>query len=258
MKRNNEKVPGFDEIIFENRNKEYGAYQIRRKYLPTTIFSILGGAGLFTILVLLFAFTGNRDIRAEGPEPFWVIMVPDTTIIDPNTIKPEPPEDPPLETKVNIYAPPVIVEKLDSGDFGMLSVGELDSIPQKPVDEIIIPDTDPNLEVAPEPEEIPVVITEMPVFPGGQKALLKFIYDNIAYPEDAVANGVEGKVILRFVVSADGSVRKCEIVKGVDPLLDAEAMRVVSLIPDWKPGKNNGVPASVWFTVPVKFEIKRN
>ncbi|NMC41387.1 MAG: energy transducer TonB, partial [Bacteroidales bacterium] len=67
-----------------------------------------------------------------------------------------------------------------------------------------------------------------------------------------------GRVVVRFVVSADGSVKRAEIVKGVHPVLDSEALRVVSLMPRWKPGRQNGTPAPVWFSVPVKFELKKN
>lgn len=256
MKRKSEQVPGFDEIIFENRNKEYGAYVIRKRYLTNTLFSIIGGTGLFTFLVLLLSFAGNRDTVAGGSDPFWVIIVADSNLTDPNKFRPEPPADPPREI-INKWAPPVIVEKLDSGDFGMMSVGQLDSIPMKPVETILedVPETDPVVATEPEPV---IWVEEMPEYPGGQTALMKFINENIIYPEDAINNGIEGKVVVRFVVSADGSVKRIELVKGVDPLLDKEALRVVSLQPVWKPGRQNGNPAAVWFTVPVKFELRKN
>jgi protein TonB len=257
MKRKKEKVPGFDEIIFENRNKEYGAYVIRKRYFPNTLLSIIGGTSLFTALVLLLSFAGHSNLIATGPDPFWVIVSPDSSLIDPNKYKPEPPEDPAPEIKVNRYAPPVIVEKLDSGDFEMMSVSELDSVTNEPVEPLIIPVAETDPVVATEPEPV-IWVEEMPEFPGGQTALMKFINENIIYPEDAINNGIEGKVVVRFVVSADGSVKRIELLKGVDPLLDKEALRVVSLQPVWKPGRQNGNPAAVWFTVPVKFELRKN
>jgi len=88
--------------------------------------------------------------------------------------------------------------------------------------------------------------------------LLKFINDNIKYPEEAAVNGVQGRVVLRFVVATDGSIKRIEIFKGVHPVLDQEAVRVLSMMPRWKPGRQNGIPASVWFTVPVNFKLKEN
>jgi protein TonB len=139
----------------------------------------------------------------------------------------------------------------------MMSVSELDSVTNEPVEALIIPVEETDPVVATEPEPV-IWVEEMPEFPGGQTALMKFINENIIYPEDAINNGIEGKVVVRFVVSADGSVKRVELIKGVDPLLDKEALRVVSKQPVWKPGRQNGNPAAVWFTVPVKFELRKN
>jgi len=256
MKRKNEKVPGFDEIIFENRNKEYGAYDLRKKYAPATILSILGGSGLFTALVIVLSMGVGKDAIGDTREEIIIVVRIDSTIQDLNKLKPEIPDPPKLEVKATPYVEPEIKETIEPGDVVIEATSTADTSRNKPVDVITIPENDPDPIVVIEPEPV-VIVTEPPEFPGGETALLKFVNENIKYPEEAIANNIEGRVTLRFVVSTDGSVKRIEIMKGVDPLLNQEAIRVISLLPKWKPGKNNGTPAAVWFSVPVNFTLKK-
>jgi TonB family protein len=180
--------------------------------------------------------------------------------IDPTVLAPEPPKPEPAIPKPQTYKPvyvePDIVDKLDSGDLGITPITDLDTlIGNRPVDTTITYSNKPQPEIPDEPE-IPVSIQEMPTFPGGNEALFRFIYKEIKYPQPAVDNGVQGRITLRFVVSTDGSIKRVEILRGVDPLLDAEAIRVISSLPKWNPGKQNGEPASVWFSVPVTFKLE--
>ncbi len=103
--------------------------------------------------------------------------------------------------------------------------------------------------------EIFVVVEKMPAYPGGDEALFRFIYENVSYPPEARERGIQGKVILRFVVTSDGSVEDVTVVRGIDPLLDAEAVRVMSLLPDWTPGTQGGKPVNVWYSVPISFTL---
>jgi TonB family protein len=106
-------------------------------------------------------------------------------------------------------------------------------------------------------EEIPfVVVEEMPVFPGGDSMLLDYIAKNTRYPETARTKKIEGRVILRFCVTETGSVNKISILKGVDPDIDAEAMRVVETLPRFIPGRQSGRDVPVWYMVPVTFALK--
>jgi protein TonB len=105
-----------------------------------------------------------------------------------------------------------------------------------------------------EPEPF-IKVEEMPLFPGGDAALLKYIAENLRYPAEAIENKIQGKVILRFVVTPEGSVDRIGILRGINTLLDEEAIRVVSSLPKWNPGKQNGKPVPVWFFVPVSFKI---
>jgi TonB family protein len=105
-------------------------------------------------------------------------------------------------------------------------------------------------------EEPFVVVEEMPMFPGGDSALLDFITTNIQYPEEAKTAGIEGRVIVRFCVTAEGKTSMVSVLKGVHPSVDKEAMRVVSSLPAFVPGKQGGVAVPVWYMVPVTFALQ--
>ena len=99
------------------------------------------------------------------------------------------------------------------------------------------------------------VVEEMPQYPGGPQALFEFLSNNVKYPEEAEKAGIQGRVIATFVVETDGSISQPTVVKSVDPLLDAEALRVISAMPKWKPGKQNGQVVRVKYTVPLSFHF---
>ncbi len=107
------------------------------------------------------------------------------------------------------------------------------------------------------PEEIFVVVENQPQFPGGNAAMMKFIGDNVKYPKEAHEKGIQGRVISNFVVMKDGSISDVQIVRGVDPLLDAEAIRVLSSMPKWDPGKQRGQAVNVRYTLPVVFRLDK-
>ena len=99
------------------------------------------------------------------------------------------------------------------------------------------------------------VVEEMPEFPGGQIAMLEYLSKNVRYPDEAHKAGKQGRVIATFVVEKDGSITNAKVVRSIDPLLDAEALRVISSMPNWIPGKQNGKPVAVKYTVPVSFKV---
>ncbi|MCQ2973717.1 MAG: energy transducer TonB [Bacteroidales bacterium] len=107
-----------------------------------------------------------------------------------------------------------------------------------------------------EEEDIPFVVVEnMPEFKGGDKALIKYIAENVKYPEKAKQNDIQGKVFIKFVVNEKGKVTNVELLKGIDPLLDKAAIDVVSSLPDWKPGRQSGKNVKVSLQVPINFKI---
>ena len=113
------------------------------------------------------------------------------------------------------------------------------------------------VEVEPEPEEEEVfmVVEDQPEFPGGTAALLEYLRKNIKYPAICRENNIQGRVIVSFIVNKDGAIVEPEVIKGVNPSLDKEALRVISGMPKWKPGSQRGKPVRVKYTVPVNFRL---
>jgi protein TonB len=102
-----------------------------------------------------------------------------------------------------------------------------------------------------------LIVEEMPEFPGGMAATEDFISQNLRYPAKAKENGIQGRVTAKFVVKKDGTVVGIQILKGVDPILDKEAIRVIGAMPKWKPGEQDGKPVNVWFTLPINFTLQK-
>lgn len=118
-------------------------------------------------------------------------------------------------------------------------------------------DTYDVVEVEPEPEEeeIFMVVEDQPEFPGGTAALLDYLRKNIKYPAICRENNIQGRVLVTFIVNKDGAIVEPEVVKSVHPQLDREALRVISTMPNWKPGSQRGKPVRVKYTVPVNFRL---
>ena len=114
-------------------------------------------------------------------------------------------------------------------------------------------------EKRPEPVEdnrVFEVVEQQPQFPGGQEALMKYLSEHIKYPPMAAENNIQGRVVVQFVVTKTGSIGEVKVVRGKDPDLDKEAVRVVKSLPKFIPGKMNGHPVNVWFTLPVNFRLQ--
>ncbi len=113
--------------------------------------------------------------------------------------------------------------------------------------------------VAPVVEDEPVsiaMVEQKPEFPGGEAAMYKWLRDNIVYPSAASEEGVQGRVVVEFVVGKDGSITNVRVVRPRHPALDKEALRVVKAMPNWVPGRNNGQPVKVTYTLPVTFKLQ--
>lgn len=101
------------------------------------------------------------------------------------------------------------------------------------------------------------VVEEMPQFPGGNNAIMDFMIKNTKYPAEAIVKGTQGRVVVSFTVDKEGNLKDIHVLRSVDPLLDAEAIRLISSMPQWTPGKIKGQPVNVQFTLPVIFSLKR-
>lgn len=104
--------------------------------------------------------------------------------------------------------------------------------------------------------EIFTVVEDMPQFPGGEKAMMLFVANNIKYPKKALEEGAQGRVIVKFVVNKEGEVVDAKVLKGIGYGCDEEALRVINSMPKWKPGKQRGKAVNVYYTLPVRFELK--
>ena len=100
------------------------------------------------------------------------------------------------------------------------------------------------------------IAEQMPMFPGGDRKLMEFIEDNVQYPPECEESCIQGRVIVKFLVERDGSISQAKVVRSLDPLLDAEALRVVNAMPKWRPGRQGGVTVPVRYTIPVTFRLK--
>jgi TonB family protein len=98
-------------------------------------------------------------------------------------------------------------------------------------------------------------IEEQPIFPGGDTALINYVARNTKYPAESIKNGEEGRIYVRFIINKNGEIERPVVLRGVSPLLDEEALRVVKSLPKWIPGKHKGKPVDVWFIIPVKFKL---
>ena len=125
------------------------------------------------------------------------------------------------------------------------------------VDDESIPIPNPYLDIDLESSDrVFDVVEQMPSFPGGSKKLVEYLSEKTRYPKDLEETCIQGRVILTFVVERDGSISDVKVVRSLDPLLDKEAVRVVSSMPKWIPGKQNGVAVRVKYTIPVTFRLK--
>lgn len=117
----------------------------------------------------------------------------------------------------------------------------------------------PINQVPPQKEESPVykVVEQLPSYPGGQVALMDYFKNNLKYPVIAYENGIQGRVIIQFIVEKDGSVSSAKYIRGVDPSLDKEAMRIVNAMPKWIPGKQNGETVRCYIALPIEFKIPK-
>jgi protein TonB len=252
-------APAFDEIVFEERNKEYGAYRLRKKYNRNVLIAMLIGIVILSTAVITPYLNAkaleSRTKRAEREVEIKLENLDTPTEI---VAPPPPPPPPPAEVIQQArYVPPVVVDSVRPEDEVELMTADQAQVEvqNEEVVEVVEEVREEIQEEEAEPEPF-VVVEEMPMFPGGDVELLRYIGEHTQYPEVAKENNIQGRVIVRFCVTAKGGVSQVSILKGVDPELDKEAIRVVSALPAFKPGKQGGKPVPVWYMVPITFTLK--
>ena len=273
------------DVIFEGKNKEFGAYELRRqsdkRHNRAVIFVLIG---LILVLIGGYFWGMYSDYRreqrelelqaqleqqladiaaAEAEEPEEVEEVPQA-VEEPqreealpeeilNTIK---------DTEISIAADEEVTEDITSKDDVAESTAAAGSttfdqgtddlnVVREHKEEIIVEE-----KHEPVKEEIFTAVEQMPQFPGGEGELLKYISTHIKYPTMAAENNIQGRVVVKFVVQKDGKVGEVVVLRGKDPDLDKEAVRVVKTLPDFIPGKMNGQAVSVWYTLPINFKLQ--
>lgn len=251
-------APAFDDIVFKVRNKEYGAYSLRKKYNRTVLVALLVGIIILSTAIITPYINakaiGNRNAKAE-----LQVEIKLENLDAPENVAPPPPPPPPPADVIQQakYVPPVVVDSIKPEETSQLMTADEANVEVKNEEVVeVVAEVKEEVQEA-EPEEVPfVVVEEMPMYPGGDVELLKYIGEHTNYPEVAKENNIQGRVIVRFCVTAKGGVSQVSILKGVDPELDAEAIRVVNTLPAFKPGKQGGKPVPVWYMVPITFTLK--
>ncbi len=270
------------DLVFEGRNKDFGAYVIRtdspNRHNKAVLWTLIGTI-IFGFISFGFVkanqYLEERKLAEQGEQKEVLIVMPNEA--DEPKLKPIEQEKPEvLQEEVsktyqatelqivedkNVREEDEIVsqdERMETDAIaGRVTNSEgstnLNDFKER-INEIVVEDKKPV--VADKPEEIFTSVEQMPQFPGGESALMKFLSSHINYPPMAAENNVQGKVIVQFVVDKTGKVGEVKIVRSVDKDLDHEAIRVCQALPKFTPGRQNGRPVSVWFTLPIQFKLQ--
>ena len=271
------------DLVFEGKNKDFGAYVIRTESTKRHNLAVLWALiGAVAVAALSFGLVkANRYLeerRLAG------LQDQKTYIVD---FTPEAEEQQPEQQIIEPEEPEVLEEVLSSVKVTELQIVEDDKV--QPEDEILTQEeieetnkafgqtnvdggrderdkfqTAVNDVVVEKPVEKPKEaevqvfrsVEQMPQFPGGEAALMKFLQSHINYPPMAVENGVQGRVVVQFVVDKTGKVGEVVVVRNVDKDLDKEAVRVCKSLPKFTPGRQNGQAVAVWYTLPVTFKLQ--
>lgn len=259
------KRPSLADLIFNDRNKNYGAFSILKNSVRRLRISFFSATGIFLLLILVIG--GGIWLPwfnySSSDYVYSVVNVKyDPSLI---TILSEPQNVTPKEEKKKVFTEPKIVDEENEA----VAVEKL-----KPAEEIPVADTsagevlkdnmnataseneDNKLHLKTSKADSVVFVEQLPQFPGGPAALKYFISNNLKYPVDAIIRKVQGTVILSFIVEKDGSIRRIIITKAVDPVVDFEAVRVISSMPLWLPAKMKGKPVATMIVIPINFSLR--
>ena len=274
------------DIIFEGKNKEFGAYELRKhsdgRHNRAMLFTIIG---LVIVLVGSYFLGMYNDYRREQHELELQAQLEqqlaqmeaeaqeeqqEEEVIE-AVQEPEPEEALPEEilntikdTEIAIAADNEVTEDITSKDEVQESTAAAGAstfdqgtdnleVVRTHKDEIIVEEKKPE----PVKEEVFTAVEQMPQFHGGEAELLKYVATHIKYPTMAAENNIQGRVVVKFVVKKDGNVGEVVVLRGKDPDLDKEAVRVVKTLPRFIPGKMNGQAVSVWYTLPINFKLQQ-
>lgn len=272
---------GWCDLIFEGRNKEYGAYKLRTQTGKRNFKAIITIAILAALCIILFYIKAGYDA-------YQAAHAKNENVTEISALNQPKKKEAKVERKVQVeekkevvkevkssikFTAPVIKKDADvkpeeemktqdqimqtNTAIGALDVkgnsdqGEILKVTQRVETEPVKAEPKPEVE-----NKVFDVVEQMPSFPGGLSALMQYLSSNIKYPVVAQENGVQGRVVVSFVVERDGSITDVQVARSVDPSLDREAQRVVRSMPRWIPGKQNGQAVRVKYNVPVAFRLQ--
>lgn len=269
------------DIVFEGKNKEYGAYEMRAKSVSRHNKAMIVIV-IVIIAVFALAFLVNTVIKSvearptDEAEQALVEMATEeaeeeTPEEEPQRVEEQQPEVVKEEllntvklTEIAIVDDNEVKEEIKSQDElreTETAVGKQNE--DRGVDDIINAQEHKDMVVVEEKKPEPVddnkvfeSVEQNPQFPGGDAALLKYVSDHIRYPSVAQENNIQGRVVVQFVVTKTGSIGQVKVVRSKDPDLDKEAVRVVKTLPKFVPGKMNGHAVNVWYTLPITFRLQ--
>jgi protein TonB len=252
-----------NEVVFEHRNKNYGAYTLRKNYDRNIMFILLGLMLSFGVAFGAYKIVQNLPKEKVAPPP-----VDDKTFTtapppEDEKVPPPPPQEPPppMETTVQ-FLPPVVVDvpvddpipTQDDMDDKKSSDQTQDGDDENFAPPVVGGEEEPET-VEEKIEPIETFVEEEAEYLGGYAAMMKYIQTHLVYPETEIEMGTQGRVTLRFVVEKDGQVSNVSVVKGLSPECDKAAVKVVRDMPNWKPGKNGGRAVRQWCTLPINFTL---
>lgn len=264
------------DLVFEGRNQSYGAYQLRKGTGKRNLWSILFvlSAAFLLWLGLTLQHMAEANKKVENTQAIELAKLQEAkkeAKVEKKEIVKVEPEKVVEAVKSSVkFTSPVIknddevkeedeikleeVEKSNKavGAFTVEGNDEVGGEVLKAKEDIAAPEPPKVVEET----KIFTVVEQMPMFPGGDAALMQYLKENIHYPAVAAENGVQGRVVVGFVVERDGSITDVNVLRSVDPSLDKEAVRVVKSMPKWNPGKQNGSAVRVKYQVPVSFRLQ--
>jgi protein TonB len=265
------------DLVFEGKNQAYGAYVLRRetgkRNVKSLIWVLIGIAIIFLVVFLnvqiqnaikqnqtidtdveLSKLAQKKETKVERKEPIKVEVEQKVVEKVKSSVKFTAPEI----KKDNEVNPEDETKSQDDLAKTNTAIGTFDVKGNDEAEGVVLKANEQAIDEKPKEEETKVfeVVEQMPEFPGGAAALMKWLSDNIKYPSIAEENGIQGRVICTFVVERDGSVSDVQVARSIDPSLDKEAMRVLKKMPKWIPGRQNGAAVRVKYTVPVTFKLQ--
>lgn len=255
-------ISDFDDLVFEHRNREYGAYQLRKRYNRAVLAGLVASV-VFAVVAVLIPFISrpSGDKVVMGGPGYYQVTLDNLQPPPEEFYVPPPPPSASMAQKMQEvveYVPPVVVDSVVPVELAPLSTAEILSAAEgEGVDasgsgfgDELISGSDGYGN-----EEPLFIVETMPTFRGGDIDVFRnWVNKRTRYPEEAISNKIRGTVFLTFIVEKDGTVTNVTVIKGVHPLLDDEAVKAIASSPKWSPGLQRGQPVRVRFQIPLTFQ----